>query len=195
MRNHWIATITLTVIVSACTDQPDVEDPATPQDVFWASLQSLCGQAFGGEIVESEPPDSTLTGQPLVMHVRECAEEIIRVPFFIGENRSRTWIFSRTDTGLRLKHEHRHEDGTEDAVTQYGGDTAEDGSGTRQQFAADNFTATLLPAAAANVWTVMIMEGETFVYGMQRIGTDRAFRAEFDLDAPVEIPPPPWGAN
>jgi len=127
------------------------------------------------------------------MNVRACGDEI-RVPFHVGENRSRTWVFSRTADGLRLKHDHRHEDGSEDAVTQYGGDTAEAGSSTLQEFRADAFTAELLPAAATNVWSVEIHPGQTFVYALRREGTERRFRAEFDLTAPVSAPPPPWGS-
>ena len=41
----------------------------------------------------------------------------------VGEDRSRTWIVSVLSDGrLRLKHDHRHEDGEPDAITMYGGD-------------------------------------------------------------------------
>ena len=48
------------------------------------------------------------------MHVRECSEDAIRIPFHVGEDRSRTWVVTRTANGLRLKHDHRHEDGSEE---------------------------------------------------------------------------------
>ncbi len=164
-----------------------------PQDRFWTSLASLCGQAFPGTLLEDTSGGGLFEGQDLVMHVRECFDDEIRVPFHVGENRSRTWIFTRTAEGIRLKHDHRHEDGSEDEVTQYGGDTADEGTDMRQEFRADAYTAELIPAAATNVWTVEIHPGDMYAYALRREGTDRRVRVEFDLTRPVEPPPPPWG--
>jgi hypothetical protein len=128
------------------------------------------------------------------MHVRECSESEIRIPFHVGDDRSRTWVVERTDEGLRLKHDHRHSDGSEDAVTQYGGDTAEPGTATRQTFPADEHTAMLVPAAATNVWILELEPDTRFAYALRREGTERRFRAEFDLTRPVPAPPAPWGS-
>lgn len=169
---------------------------AGPQAVFWRNLYALCGQAFEGEITTPlTPTDTTFAGRRLVMHVRECSEREIRVPFHVGDDRSRTWVFTRTEDGLRLKHDHRHEDGSEDAITQYGGDTAAPGTATRQEFPADAHTASLIPAAATNVWTVEIEPGRFFSYALRREGTDRRFRVQFDFSRPVPPPPPPWGSE
>lgn len=164
-----------------------------PQAQFWSALSSLCGRAFAGTVREAPAGDTTFAGRALVMHVRECRDTVIRVPFHVGEDRSRTWVITRTATGLRLKHDHRHRDGSEDAVTQYGGDTAGPGSGSRQEFPADAHTAGLIAAAATNVWTVEVVPGERFTYALRREGTDRRFRIDFDLTRPVEAPPAPWG--
>ena len=118
----------------------------------------------------------------------------MRVPFHLGDDRSRTWVISRTPGGLRLKHDHRHEDGTEDSITQYGGDTTGSGSAERQEFSADAHTAALVPPAATNVWTLEILPGEMFVYDLRREGSERRFRVEFDLSQPIPTPPPPWGS-
>ncbi len=171
------------------------QDPSYPQAAFWDALTSLCGQAFEGRVAESNPPDTAFAGKPLVMHVRECADSVIRIPFHVGDDRSRTWVVSRTGAGLRLKHDHRHADGTEDEVTQYGGDTADPGSATQQSFPADAYTAALLPPAATNVWSIELVPDRLFAYALRREGTDRRFRAEFDLTRPVPPPPAPWGAD
>src|SRR3546814_4906706 len=96
-----------------------------PADAFMAALASHCGQAFAGRIVVDEPvapgPDA-FAGKALVMHVRGCdapAREL-RVPFHVGDDHSRTWVITRTADGLRLKHDHRHADGSEDVLTMYG---------------------------------------------------------------------------
>lgn len=174
---------------------------AAPADDFLVALHTLCGKAYAGRIVANEPPPTTpdpFEGQTLVMHVRECGDGVLRIPFHVGADRSRTWVLTRTETGLRLKHDHRHEDGSDDAVTMYGGDTAEAGSARRQTFPVDaesiaNFTANGLTASLQNTWAMEIEPGTRFVYELAR-PTGRRFRVEFDLTTPVDAPPAPWGS-
>lgn len=166
------------------------------QNLFWNSLRTLCGNAYEGALVEgSAPADSALARTQLVMHVRECANDEIRIPFHAGEDRSRTWVLTRTENGLRLKHDHRHEDGAPDSITQYGGDTRGRGVATRQEFYADAHTAALIPAAATNVWTIELVPGRRFSYALRREGTTRRFRVDFDLAQAVATPPPPWATS
>lgn len=162
-------------------------------DEFLAALRAHCGKAYEGRIIDPQPADTAFARQRLVMHVRGCGDTL-RVPFHVGDDRSRTWVFTRTAAGLRLKHDHRHEDGSEDRVTQYGGDARAGGTAQRMEFPADSFTATLLPAARTNVWTVEVTPTQ-FVYQLRREGSDRRFRVEFDLTRPVAAPPAPWGAT
>jgi hypothetical protein len=164
-------------------------------DTFWTRLQALCGGAFEGKVVEAPAGDTTFAGKSLVMHVRECTSSRIRIPFHVGDDRSRTWVISRVGTGLRLKHDHRHQDGSADARTDYGGDTADAGTAGKQEFPADRHTSSLIPEAKTNVWTIEIQPGTTFVYALRREGSDRRFRIEFDLSRRVAYPPPPWGAD
>ena len=168
-------------------------DTALAQREFLAALRSLCGRAFRGTLTEGNASDSTMRRATLVMHVRSCSADEIRIPLHVGEDRSRTWVISATANGLRLKHDHRHADGTADAVTQYGGDTRVPGTATMQEFHADMHTASLIPAARANIWTVEVIPGRRFAYALRREGTDRRFRVEFDLTTPVTPPPAPWG--
>jgi hypothetical protein len=165
------------------------------QEVFWQRLQSLCGKAFAGKLTDSNASDSVFARSPVVMHVRNCSPEEIRIPLHVGNDRSRTWVITPADGGLRLKHDHRHRDGSEDSVTQYGGDTMKPGGPSRQEFYADSLTASLIPAARTNVWTIEIVPDKTFAYGLRREGTDRKFRVEFDLTKPVPAPPAPWGSR
>lgn len=190
-----LAASLIALLLAGCTSVP----PAVPADRFMASLARLCGQAFEGRIVSpAVPADASFAGQRLVMHVRECEAGAIRIPFHVAEDRSRTWVVTRTQAGLRLKHDHRHRDGSEDRVTQYGGDTSDGGTAERQMFPADAFTRDLLvrennPAGAQNVWAMEVRPGSTFAYELRRPG--RFFRVEFDLTRPVAPPPPPWGSR
>lgn len=173
--------------------------PSGPQELFFQRLTALCGQAFEGRIVSPVvEADSAFADERLVMHVRECSDETIRIPFHVGDDRSRTWVISRTDSGLRLKHDHRHEDGSEDVLTQYGGDTVGEGTARRQEFPVDQFSIDLFnrndaSVSTTNVWAMEVEPGETFAYELRRPG--RFFRVEFDLTRLVPPPPPPWGSG
>lgn len=185
----------LPAALAGCTTSAQVE---APRDRFFGALASLCGKAFEGRIASpAAAADATFAGKRLVMHVRGCAKDEIRIPFHVGEDRSRTWVVARTGSGLRLKHDHRHADGSEDRLTQYGGDTVGAGTPTRQQFPADDFSKSMfvrdnIPASTANVWA-MEADGRTFAYELRRPG--RFFRVEFDLTRPTAAPPAPWGSR
>ena len=184
-------------LLSACAGVA----PPQPADQFMARLQALCGQAFEGRVVSSDPADASFAGKRLVMHVRECRKDEVRIPFQVGDDRSRTWILTRTATGLRLKHDHRHADGSPDELTMYGGDTATPGTASRQEFPADAesiglFTRTNRQVSNTNVWAVEA-HPRLFAYELRRPPNPggRFFRVEFDLARPVAPPPPPWGAR
>jgi len=87
----------------------------------------------------------------------------------VGENKSRTWIITKSPEGLLLKHDHRHKDGTPDEVTMYGGWANDSGSNSSQFFAADAFTAKLIPAASTNVWNMELSDDNSqFTYYLER---------------------------
>jgi hypothetical protein len=156
-------------------------------DAFMMRLDALCGQAFAGKMVSTDAADADMASEPLVMRVAECSPTEVRIPFAVGADTSRTWVVTRTSDGLRLKHDHRHEDGTEDELSQYGGDTADAGSETRQEFPADQFSKTLFetkgnPASVTNVWAMEATE-TVFAYELRR--PERFFRVEFDLTKQV----------
>jgi hypothetical protein len=172
---------------------------SSEQDRFFAQLSTLCGRAFEGRIASpAVSADAGFAGKKLVMHVRDCSSDTIRIPFHVGTDRSRTWVVTRTAGGLRLKHDHRHEDGEPDAQTNYGGDTVSSGTAGRQEFPADDYSKALfivgnIPQSAANVWAMEIRRSGLFAYELRR--PSRFFRVEFDLASPVAAPPPPWGAE
>jgi hypothetical protein len=176
-----------TPAVQSETGGAEIVAAQAPADAFVARLNTLCGQTFEGKVVTDDPLDADFASQRLVMTVRDCSAAEVRIPFHVGEDKSRTWIVTRTDTGLRLKHDHRHEDGTEDLLSQYGGDTSDAGTAGRQEFPADAFSKDLFeregnPASVDNVWA-MEANDQVFAYELRR--PERFFRVEFDLAAPV----------
>lgn len=191
--NTLLAVSALALIgLPGCASKPA---PAAPADAFMARLASLCGKAFAGRVVTTDPADAAFAGKKLVMHVAACEPGRVRVPFHVGEDRSRTWVLTRTVTGVRLKHDHRHEDGTSDKLTMYGGDTITVGTATRHEFPVDVESIALFRAqgterSVTNVWAMEVDETR-FAYELRRPG--RHFRVEFELTQPVPAPPLPWG--
>ena len=161
--------------------------------VFWTELQKLCGNAYAGTLVSAPENDADFKGKELVMHVRACEKNRVRIPFFVGADKSRTWVLTKKKDRLLLKHDHRHEDGTPDKITMYGGWTTSVGAATRQMFAADQPTVDVLPAAASNVWWIELVPGEYFTYNLRRMGTERFFSIRFDISKEIAKPEAPWG--
>lgn len=190
----------LLALLSGCALTAPVAD-VVPADAFMANLRTLCGRAYSGRVLVDTPPspgNNAFAGKALVMHVRDCDAGTIRIPFHVGDDRSRTWVVTRATAGVRLKHDHRHADGSADAVTQYGGDTRDAGSATRQAFPVDAesiavFQREGLAASIHNTWAIQVEPGTRFVYELSRPG-GRLFQVEFDLARPVALPPPAWGA-
>lgn len=186
-------------LLAGCATTPATNDP---QDAFFGALAAQCGQAYAGRLASDQEVDADMRGRAMVMHVRRCTADRIEIPFHIeglgpdgGWDRSRTWIVTRTPAGLRLKHDHRHADGSKDELTMYGGNTADRGTATRQTFPVDAesialFTRTGRGVSNSNIWSIETT-ADGFTYGLDREG--RRFRVTFDYSQPVAPPPAPWG--
>lgn len=173
--------------------------PAGPADLpFAEGLSAVCGQAFEGRVVSSDPADQEWRENRLVVHVRDCEPGLFRLPLSVGEDRSRTWVLTQTGTNAswELRHVHRHADGSLDALTNYGGVSVSDPAAARQEFAADQATKDLfdaegIPVSKTNVWAMEVRSGQQLMaYELKR--PERYFRVEIDLSKPVETPPPHW---
>jgi hypothetical protein len=207
MTSRTFASLALPCFLAACAGPP-ADRPFAPQDAFWAALSSHCGKAYAGALARGDEADAGMRGADMAMHVRACSDARIEVPFHIrpagGEwDRSRTWVLTRTAAGLRLKHDHRHADGAEDAVTMYGGDTAFPGEADAQDFPVDAESVALfrregLEQSLTNVWRMEVdpagSDSARFAYQLSREGEfARLFRVEFDLTREIAPPPAPWG--
>lgn len=190
----WARAAASVLILSACSGA----EPSAPEALYFERLSALCnGEAYGGKLVSTEEVDADFRSADMRMGPATCEGNTILIPFAVDDDRSRTWVITRTLDGVRLKHDHRHRDGTEDVVTQYGGDSDGTGSVAAQDFPADDETKDLfiregLEVSTANTWRVEIEPGAQFTYQMSR--PERLFRVEFDLTNAVDAPPPTWGA-
>ena len=161
---------------------------------WWERVQSLCGSAFQGALIRAPEGDDTFRGKRVVMHVRDCSPQRIRIPLVVDQDRSRTWVLTRRGDRIELKHDHRHEDGRPEAMTMYGGTSTNAGSADTQMFPADDQTRDAIPGSGLrSAWLIEVHPGERFVYAANRVGTERGFQVDFDLTRPVQAPPAPWG--
>jgi len=188
--------ILLAVILAACSGTPrqseTVEKNAETEAVvseneraFLANLASLCGKSFRGHEVYMQPGRQSWADKDLVMHVTVCEETHVHIPFHIDDDRSRTWMFLIEDGKLRFRHDHRHEDGTPEDQTLYGGYSNGMGDAFSQQFPADDYTVELLTDTLNRQWNVVLNEDMTnFSYQLLYHG-EIVFRADFDLTQPL----------
>ncbi len=204
--------------LTACEASENLASDPTPDwhSVFWRALKSHCGNAYAGKLVSDDAADADFADAAMIMHVAECSEDKIAIPFHVELpakdgarewDRSRTWLITRTEDGLRLKHDHRHKDGEPDTVTMYGGDTTDKGSAQEQAFAVDDFSIAMferegLDASVSNIWSIKVdpvgTDNAEFAYQLKRTKAggapeNRFFRVQFDLSQEVEVPPPAWG--
>ncbi len=164
-------------------------------NLVFSDLKDQCGKAFEGRVVEDSAPSATWSENRIIMHIRDCSDTQIKIPLHVGVDRSRVWVITKLPDGnMQLKHDHRHADGSEDKVTQYGGRTRVIASASSFDFPADdasieNFKENGLEASVTNVWRLRVGEN-SFHYRLERPG--RAFEIVFDLTKPVPVPPPAW---
>lgn len=179
------------LILTACSTE------SQPYDLFFDQLAEHCGNAYPGSLTLEPEGDEMLTGtEMLIVHFRECDENQLKVPFHIeleeeeDWDRSRTWIFTRHNDGLELRHDHRNRDGSDDEVTMYGGFSVGDGTAMRQEFQSVERTE---ETGIFRGWRIEIVPGDRYTYGTIR-GEEWSWRVDFDLSEPLdEVPPAPWG--
>ena len=151
------------------------------QDSFFELVKSHCGKIYFGKTVFPTDKNDPFVDKVLKMTVKDCNESVIRIPFQVGDDTSRTWILTKTEKGLLFKHDHRLPDGSADPVTLYGGFGNESGTNLIQYFPADADTKILIPAAKSNVWSLKFdKELNQFIYYLERNNKPR-YRAIFDL--------------
>lgn len=179
-------------ILAACTPAEE-----NPHDLFFENLTAHCGNAYQGKVTVGDPAlDSGWMRADIVIEVKECTDDRIRIPLHVDNDHSRTWVLSRTTEGLTLKHDHRNEDGSEDIVNGYGGNTIAIGSATHQVFPIDDYSKLMfsehgMVASVTNTWVISFPNEQTLRYQLMR--ENRDFQVEIDLSTPVEAPPAPWG--
>lgn len=151
---------------------------------FFKAIHSLEGKSFYGKAIYL--PDTTKAndfwGKVLSFKVIRNNKSELKLPFNVGENKTRTWVLTKTKAGIRLKHDHRHTDGSPDSITNYGGDSdPKIGTALSQYFPADEFTSNLIPAAKTNRWIMEFSPDKKKFYYILERNNELRFKAEFNL--------------
>lgn len=172
---------------------PTVSIPT--HDNYFNKIKAHCGKAYQGKVVVDNANNSSFANENLVMHVRQCSDTQLKIPFHVGADASRTWLITKTGSGLSLKHDHRQPDGHYDKSTMYGGHTLDAGWDNVQSFPADQYSKELfvnsgIAQSIGNTWQIYIYPTK-FTYRLIRQG--REFRVDFDLTKPIKPPSAPWG--
>jgi hypothetical protein len=166
---------------------------SSEQLAFWDRIREHCGTAYRGKLADATPYYQTFNADRIVIHFRNCTDTLTHISLHIDDNHSRNLLLTKANGTLRLKHDHRNPDGSEEEISQYGGDAPSPGLETRQIFEADEHTAEILPNRFDNFWFLDMMDEETLAYGVHWPKHGNSIRMEFDLSNPVEAPPTPWG--
>ncbi len=155
------------------------------QQAFLDNLAGLCGKSFTGKETYSKSGRDSWADRKMVMHVTVCDDSGVQIPFHMDEDKSRTWMFLAEDGKLRFRHDHRHEDGTPEDLTLYGGYADGNGTALKQFFPADDYTIDLLTDTLGRRWEVSISDDlSTFSYQLHYSG-ELMFEAQFDLTKPI----------
>ena len=197
------AILSTSIVVNAGTKATDGKAVILPapqvsiaaHDAYFEHFKKHCGKAYQGKVTVDNASGGSFSNKKLVMHVRRCHDRQLQIPFHVGNDASRTWILTKTNSGISLKHDHRQADGSYDKSTMYGGHTLDAGWERVQSFPVDQYSKELfvkhgIPQSNGNTWQMFIYP-EKFTYRMIREG--REFRVDFDLTKPITPPTAPWG--
>ncbi|MGY8985979.1 MAG: hypothetical protein ACKVIX_05030 [Sphingomonadales bacterium] len=163
-------------------------------DKFFDQVNALCGQAFSGGVDHDISNVSRYSDQKLILHIRDCSDSQIKIPLHVGDNSSRILIFTKNAGSIKLQHDHRHQDGTSDDLTLYGGYNTASGVANAQSFSESTESTEIFKAFAKDrsrpsVWS-LTLNPEEITYQLVRPGMVIAFK--FDLSKPVAHPPIAW---
>ena len=129
-----------------------------------------------------------------MLHIRDCSDTQIKMPLHIDDNSSRILVLTKSDGIIKLQHDHRHTDGSSDALTLYGGYSSANSTAKVQNFPESAESIAITKAHAPNrtypsVWSI-ILSSEDITYQVVRPG--RTIKTTFKFTDTVAYPPKAW---
>ena len=176
-----ISLLTLALFI-ACTEEQQV------QGNFLVNYEDYCGYAYEGTTTLSDiGGGEAFENARLLMILESCDDEVVRIPFHVDDDHSRTWIVQMKGERLHLSHDHRYEDGTEHDNNFYGGYADDRGTVLEQFFPADERTIEDRPARNINTWSKEFDLAELTYYYRLYLNDELRFEAAFDLANPIPV--------
>jgi hypothetical protein len=183
----------LVIFTISCgtSNQKSVDSEKVPvssienQKAFLNNLASLCGKSFGGWEAYMQEGRESWASKKFVMHVTVCEDNQVFIPFHLDDDHSRTWKFIMEESGLRFRHDHRHEDGSEEDRNLYGGYATDEGTAFRQYFPADEHTLETLADGIDRQWNVILSDDMSRLSYQLLYSGVLVFQADFDLTKPL----------
>lgn len=163
------------------------------QDKFFDAIKAHCGHAFSGDVDDSSN-STAYNGRKFVLHIRDCSDTQIKMPLHIDDNSSRILVLTKSDEHIKLQHDHRHADGSSDALTMYGGYSSADSTAKVTNFpeSAESIAITKAHAPTRtypSVWSI-ILSADDITYQVVRPG--RTIKSQFKFADRVDLPPQAW---
>jgi hypothetical protein len=212
---------TLPVVTPSKLAQQNIKNTAMHAHTlaFLRAFLPWCGQTFTGRVVVDNAKDPRFDGQELRLHIADCSSlssylqltpspssmqklsttTLLRMPFHVGTDQSRTWLFSLTEQGLHFQHQHLHPDGQPDAVSLYGGYLthveATSSHQVRYDFPADEFSKSMftkhnMTVSNANTWQIVLQydaQQQLSAMQYQLIRPGRQFTVRFEFSSPQAL--------
>ena len=75
------AALLLLAALAGCATIVPAPPAATPPQLFFERLSALCGGAYVGRVVSTDPADREMAASRLVVEVRECSEREVRIAY------------------------------------------------------------------------------------------------------------------
>ena len=193
IKSGKISTIVAIVGIATSLMSASVGALDSNQDKFFDSIRAHCGKAFSGS-VEDSSNSTAYTGRKFVLHIRDCSNTQIKMPLHVDDNSSRILVLTKRDGSIELQHDHRHADGSSDALTLYGGYSSADSTGNVTNFPESVESIEITKAHAPNrtypsVWSI-ILSSEDITYQVVRPG--RTIKSNFKFTDMVAHPPKAW---
>jgi hypothetical protein len=197
-----LQTITAVILFSGIVGSCALINPTptpTPEAItrsFLENYEPFCGHTFEGRsIFTNLGEDHPLDNAHLTMIITHCSADEVRIRFFVEDDTSRTWILGYLENGLRLAHDHRNADGSEDEANFYGGVAMNNEPAAFEfyptdahpdrftlYFPADARTLSDRPSRRINVWSKSFdLENMHYYYRLYLHGELR-YEARFDLN-------------
>lgn len=167
-------------------DSDPAENISGSKKAFFENLSQLCGKSFEGKQIYMSPEgENDWENKTLIINVAVCEDNYIHIPFYVDEDKSRTWMLTIDAYGLSLRHDHKDELGNPAEQNLYGGYAHQHGTEFRQDFLNDKYTQNMVDDGIFRTWVIEFSQDMKKLSYKLKFGDGLHFQADFDLENPL----------